>query len=38
MRTGKSTQEPFRAIFCSYSHKDERIARRVESTCRALRN
>jgi hypothetical protein len=31
-----STRKPYQAIFCSYSHSDEQVARRVEQVCKAL--
>jgi hypothetical protein len=27
---------PYQAIFCSYSHRDKRVAKRVEAVCKAL--
>jgi hypothetical protein len=34
--TAVASSRPYQAIFCSYSHRDKRVAERVESACKAL--
>jgi HEAT repeat protein len=35
-QTAQETYSPYQSIFCSYSHRDAEVVKRVEQVCRAL--